>query len=312
MSMARLHCIVLEIFFLSFILTESLLDPFYNGFSDKVGNGTLNANLICDMHSVHPRFVGSGKAFNICLRPNDLIGRVIKGRDGYWPECKHFYQFWHHHRPEGLFVDVGGNIGACSLLMAANQIPTMAFEPIPSNLFYFVESLRANKDFNITLYPLGASSVRKSATIFAEEGNWGNSMIGTPANPNKVHHNFTINLAPLDDVLWPDKNLPPPIIGLMKVDVQGFEGEVIRGAKALLKAGAVKFLASEMEPHTLLAHGMKASDYCNMLKGSGFQLIDGHGKPKDWAEYCGPYDLEANKDKIDNFWAKYQPILIPI
>lgn len=282
---------------------EAVLYRSYNSSSPAVRLDGVQA--VCDMHSVHPRFVDGGAAFNICLRPNDLIGRVIKGKDGYWPECKHFQQFWLHHKLDGVFLDVGANIGACSLLMAANRIPVISFEPIPSNLFYFVESLRENKGFNITVYPLGASSAHNTTIIFAEDGNWGNSMIGTPANPNKKQYNFSINLAPLDDVLWPDRRLLPPAIGLMKLDVQGFEGQAIRGIQALLKAGAVKYLASEMEPHTLRANGMTAVGYCNLLKDSGFQLIDWHGKPRDWATYCSPYDLEVNRDKIDNFWCRW-------
>ena len=85
-----LRWLQISFFFLgAFVTYIARAFPFYTGLSNKYENAT--GNLMCDMHSVHPRFVGSGKAFNICLRPNDLIGRVIKGRDGYWPECKHFF-----------------------------------------------------------------------------------------------------------------------------------------------------------------------------------------------------------------------------
>ena len=284
----------------------SILVHAFRSYNSSTPSLVFSGHEECDYHTVHPRFISTGASFRICLRPNDLIGRVIKGKDGYWPECKHFLHFWNHHLLGGeIFLDVGANIGSCSLLMAANRIPVISFEPIPSNLYFFVESLRANKDFNVSVYPFGASASQDRKVIFAEEGNWGNSMIGKPANPNKRQHNFTINLTPLDDVLWPDKTLPPPAIGLMKLDVQGFEVEAIRGAQGLLKAGAVRFLASEMEPHTLRANGMTARGYCNILRESGFQLIDGYGQVRDWDGYCNPFDLDENIDKIDNFWAKY-------
>ena len=80
----------------------------------------------------------SPNPFKICLRENDLITRIIR-KDGYWPECRHFLSFWREHQLSDnyTFVDIGANIGSCSLLMAANGIKVSAFEPISSNIFFF-------------------------------------------------------------------------------------------------------------------------------------------------------------------------------
>lgn len=35
----------------------------------------------------------------------------------------------------------------------------------------------------------------------------------------------------LDDILWPDPSTPPPNIRVMKMDVQGYEVKILKGAK---------------------------------------------------------------------------------
>lgn len=62
----------------------------------------------------------------------------------------------------------------------------IAFEPHPSNLFYFSRSIQMNVDKGIfpknriKLYPYGVGDVAGYHTIFSEIGNMGNAMLNVP------------------------------------------------------------------------------------------------------------------------------------
>ena len=68
-------------------------------------------------------------------------------------------------RPGALFVDAGANIGSCSLLMLHLGIPTVSFEPLPSNLYYLTASVLANAGFasRLTLYGVALGDPRGPA-----------------------------------------------------------------------------------------------------------------------------------------------------
>ena len=86
---------------------------------------------------------------SICLRQawdllcNDII------RDKYWRECADLPALYVRGSSGvavsgGLFLDVGANIGACSMhMLLASDAPIMAFEPGVDNLFYASSSLLA-------------------------------------------------------------------------------------------------------------------------------------------------------------------------
>ena len=85
----------------------------------------------------------------------------------------------------------------------------------------------------------------------------GNSMIGqkiadtaqaqaeADASGSTTFDSTHVQVARLDDVLWPEGS-PAPLIRLMKIDVQGFEPKVLAGASRLLRAGLIKVLRFEV------------------------------------------------------------------
>ena len=196
----------------------------------------------------------------MCLRPyKDAVSDGIK-KYGLWWDCISNYEVWRrmfyratHHgwslkaNASGLlFVDVGANIGSCSLFMAAQGINVVAFEPHPSNLYYFTRSVEMNvkagifPKHRVKIYPYGCGDRDATSTIFTEVGNLGNSVVGAPVSDSsdikRSSVNHTIRIVTLDSVLWPVPTLPPPAIPCMKMDVQGFETKALRGAARLMGA----------------------------------------------------------------------------
>jgi len=70
--------------------------------------------------------------YNMCLRSHgDVLSDEIR-RVGYWPDCTILPKLWGPrtpHHPKQLFVDIGANLGSCSLVMSAHGAHVLSFEP---------------------------------------------------------------------------------------------------------------------------------------------------------------------------------------
>ena len=190
----------------------------------------------------------------MCIRPySDYVSNEIRMK-GEWSECRELLKVWKasNHGKSSLFVDIGANIGSCSLLLASEGAKVLSFEPIPSNLFYFTSSIMRNNQFDIQLYPFGLGNVPiNNVLMFSEPHNRGNSVVSKPLPVDSKGmsimetHNVTIQISTLDDILFPQLNVS---IDLIKLDVQGYEVNVLKGGKSILSSGFVKYIYFEMAP----------------------------------------------------------------
>lgn len=216
----------------------------------------------------------------LCLRPyGDLVSATIQAQ-GDWAECRELSRLWRssllttNASTDDVFFDIGANIGACTIHMAFNTDARriIAFEPSPTNLFYLTGTMLANpsQTRNVQLYPYGLGEVAVDVPIFAEPGNAGHSVIGAAVGelgkgvPTKVG---MIKVRVLDDIIAP----PYPIIRLMKIDVEGFETKVLRGARKLMSSGAVRGVYFELSPF-LKGQGSSRLELINLFLEFGFDF----------------------------------------
>ena len=94
--------------------------------------------------------------FRMCIRPQpDVMSNSIRN-DGRWRDCDALLGLWN---ASGLFLDIGANIGTCTLLMLAAGARVAAFEPLPANLHYLTRSLFLQPASfwrgRLSLYPVG-------------------------------------------------------------------------------------------------------------------------------------------------------------
>lgn len=211
---------------------------YWDGSMDFISSSS-KSDVGCDNYTITLPHMGIPK-YTMCLRHSkiDILSNVVR-QHGSWPECNPLQHLWKQSnsrksqilKNNTIFVDVGGNIGSCSLFMAALGVNVLSFEPLPSNLFYFTQSVRSNIATGlfpidrIKIYPFGVGNVTESVMMYSQPNNPGNSVVNItvpeydhPGNFEIMHdNNFTISIIRLDDVLWPDRKSPPPQIDLMKV-----------------------------------------------------------------------------------------------
>lgn len=133
-------------------------------------------------------------------------------------------------RPGDTFVDAGANIGyvsalAASLVGPAGQVHS--FEPVPACFRRLERLAELNPGYRFTLnnYALGAED--GEAVITVGRGNiGGNSLVAGQISPEHVESTCTVPVRRLGDYLLRHGIVRPAFI---KIDVEGFEFQVIRG-----------------------------------------------------------------------------------
>jgi len=128
--------------------------------------------------------------------------------------------------PGGVVWDVGANVGSYTLLAAALVGPegrVAAFEPLPANVRYLREHVRLNDLANVDVLELAAFDRSGPVRFHADV----DRLLG------RVHEEgeAVVEAVTLDDALA-RRLAPPP--DLIKVDVEGGEAAVLRGAEGVL------------------------------------------------------------------------------
>jgi FkbM family methyltransferase len=136
----------------------------------------------------------------------------------------------------GVCFDVGANVGLYTLLMARRASRVYSFEPSPRNLRYLWSHVRINRLDNVTIVP-SAVSDRAGMTGFAAGDDPGRGCLDDQADQ-------IVSTVSLDDVVA-RTGLAPDLI---KIDVEGAEPAVLRGAMETLRTRRPLLLLSTHSP----------------------------------------------------------------
>ena len=164
--------------------------------------------------------------------------------------------FREYLRPGSVVYDVGANVGIYTVLacrMVGVEGRVFSFEPSPDNVQRLAENIRVNKFNNVEIVPSAVSVTDGFATFDSE------------ADPcvRKISESgaLRVETVSLDSFVASGKPFP----NLMKIDVEGAELDVLRGAqKLLVEHGPTIFLAT---------HGEQVHAECvSFLKELGYGL----------------------------------------
>jgi FkbM family methyltransferase len=143
----------------------------------------------------------------------------------------------HFLRPIDLFVDIGANVGAYTILASAEiKAKTITIEPIPSTFKNLMDNILINqlqekvKAFNIGL---GGRNGKLQFTKSFDTVNH----VATENEPDTIE----VDISTLDRLL-----LTEPSPALLKIDVEGFETEVLNGANKTLTNETLKAIIIEL------------------------------------------------------------------
>lgn len=193
-------------------------------------------------------------------------------------------------RPQDSFVDVGANVGVFTTLLGT-RIPGLgitAIEPFPPVL----QMLERNCDLNGL-----APSIRRVGVGAAA----GSAMLEVAARD--VHNRLSNDAGEAGDgrlsvpVMTLDEIVGEDAVRLVKVDVEGGEHDVFRGADRLLSRSDPPVLLFELAGHET-RYGTTARGIFELLAGHGYRLylLDGALTPYDGNGLPGTDNVVATTD----------------
>jgi len=133
--------------------------------------------------------------------------------------------------PNDVVADVGANIGLTAILFSSLAKYVYAYEPSPSTFNILSHNLLRANTSNVEAINLGLGHRAESLTITYAKNNRSGGYVSDKIRPEEGHITEEIRIKTLDS-FFANKQ---PIPSFLKIDVEGFEQHVIRGARKLLK-----------------------------------------------------------------------------
>lgn len=176
--------------------------------------------------------------------------------------------FERHIKPGMTVVDIGANLGLYSLSIAklvGDSGRVYAFEPAPSLYCAAARNIQRNGgDRIVRLENVALGSKDGTAILHLGGFNSGNNrVVASTQDAGGVR----VPLARLDDVL------PDSRVDWIKIDVQGWEIEVLRGMQETLQRNPRICLYLEFWATGLRRTGENPATLIDMLQSSGFSIF---------------------------------------
>ncbi len=180
----------------------------------------------------------------------------------------------HFLRPNDLFIDIGANVGAYTILASSEiNAKTIAIEPVPSTFKNLMDNILINqmhekvKALNIGL---GSKNGKLKFTKSLDTVNH----VATQNETDTIE----VDIKTLDTILSTE---PSPI--LLKIDVEGFETEVLNGAEKTLSNISLKAIIIELNGSGQ-RYGYDENQIHNKLIELGFKTFNYNPKTRQLKE----------------------------
>ena len=177
-----------------------------------------------------------------------------------------------------IFWDIGANIGTFSLYAASVRSATVnSFEPIASTYALLVENILVNKlDAQISPYCLAFTDHTGIGTWYVEQRHRPSRDAGSSDHridsstnikeiPNQYGSKLSIFCYTIDDFI---EHCSLKIPSHIKIDVDGGECNILRGAQRVLRSEFLRSILVEIDE----TDTSSARDIVNILNDTGFHL----------------------------------------
>ena len=170
----------------------------------------------------------------------------------------------------GVLLDVGANLGCFSLTLARLRPDCMvhAFEPSPETLILLQANIARSQQINVNIHPF-ALGKKIDHLLFINDPS-------SPATNRLVdqeeaasNRTIEVEVTTIDQFL---KMNGTPNVAFMKIDVEGFEADVLRGAALTLTHCGCQAGLIELCPNNLHRAGSSVEAILNVLSQAGWRL----------------------------------------
>jgi FkbM family methyltransferase len=178
-----------------------------------------------------------------------------------------------------IILDIGAYVGLYSI-WASRKVGeagfVVAFEPNPLSYRWLVSNIELNKVSNIKALPFALGDKLEKKTLYVAEKNVGvsslikNHVLHNPSGKDTIFSSHVVQVLTLDYLL--EKS--PKIVGrqlqrvdLAKIDVEGYEMNILRGAKKVLEESLIRRLIIEVHKDQV-----NTEDIVNYLSTYGYKV----------------------------------------
>jgi FkbM family methyltransferase len=176
-------------------------------------------------------------------------------------------------RPGDWAIDAGANVGLIASPMAAavgRGGAVWAIEPLPRNLARLQRLRDANDLSQLTILPVALAATASTAELRLSAAPGGSGW-GSFVSPWAGEATVSVPTAPLDDLVA--SHAPDRPLRLLKVDLEGYEREMLRGATATLTDHR-PVVACEFHDPLLRAAGSSSGDLLAAFADLGYAPDD--------------------------------------
>src|SRR5439155_26858784 len=162
----------------------------------------------------------------------NLVDNVILKLGAYERPALYFFRdlIGDAQLSQGVFLDLGANVGEYSLFMSRYVKEVHAFEPYPPVLARLRRHVEANAIKNIIVHPVGVGNKSSSVEFFAPpKDNLGSGSFIRGLDEENTTVGVKFPIVRLDDELASLKN-----IVLVKMDIEGYERFALEGLAGIL------------------------------------------------------------------------------
>jgi FkbM family methyltransferase len=168
--------------------------------------------------------------------------------------------------PGDVYIDVGAHVGmvAVSVARSVAGVRVHAFEPHPINADRFLRNQKLNEVSSITVNRMAVGDQNGELTL-ASPGGGSDSFYVSDSDDDGPR----VPVTTLDDYA---KEHRLSEVQLLKLDVEGYEPAVLRGAKDLIAAGRIKVIVCELSSSLLMRSGSSESSLVGWLADRDYSI----------------------------------------
>ncbi|AJZ75115.2 hypothetical protein SU86_000475 [Candidatus Nitrosotenuis cloacae] len=212
-------------------------------------------------------------------KDNDL-SRQVKHTGSYTDELLETKVIRQHVKKDMIVADLGANLGFYTMLSASlvgSKGKVYAFEPFLHNANLITASAELNQFSNVIVVNSAVADTNGETTLFlspyySSEHSLFDFHYTTGAK--STHETTKIKMTTLDEYLENTKNEK---LDFIKMDIEGSEGNAIKGMTKALTINENITLLTEFWPNALKNAGVEPIDYLKKISELGFTLhhVDG-------------------------------------
>ncbi len=264
---------------------SNYLDNFLKGVAHRGFNYQLKAAITTEINKRRFKSLNTGFERNkIALTPEIILNIRAEDYFGFRyftdidPEMVEEMQaFIRLSASKKCLLDIGAYYGIFSLVFASKpDAISVAIEPSPQAYRVLNHYLQINPQCNVVSFPLAMGKCEGSLPMYYDEQN---HLVSQKENSLKLDNQVEVKVDTIDNLIYQQKLIPDAI----KIDTEGFEFNVLQGAKKTLQNYS-PLIFLEVHPKLLQGLGHSVKDLVNYLGTLQYKICD--------------FDLRLIKDPI--------------